>query len=123
MPNRMKSLSGSINLGRVVDVDTETLSGRDFFGFKIQSGGASIFYSIYLQQVSFYSMESSVTAQDNEPRVTFITRKFLSIQEEMPTVVIVRKHIPLSAAMQLIVTDRQLPDGMYEQYLIEPEND
>lgn len=41
----------------------------------------------------------------------------------MPTVVIVREHIPLSAAMQLIVTDRQLPDGMYEQYLIEPEND
>ncbi len=59
MPNRMKSLSGSINLGRVVDVDTTTLSGRDFFGFKIQSGGASIFYSIYLQQVSFYSTESS----------------------------------------------------------------
>jgi hypothetical protein len=25
--------------------------------------------------------------------------------------------------MQLIVTDRQLPDGMYEQYLIEPEDD
>lgn len=65
----------------------------------------------------------SVTAQDNEPRVTFTTRKFLSTQEEMPTVVVVREHIPLSAAMQLIVTDRQLPDGMCEQYLIEPEDD
>ena len=65
----------------------------------------------------------SVTAQENEPRVTFTTRKFLSAQEETPTVVVVRKHIPLSAAMQLIVADRQLPDGMYEQYLIEPEDD
>ncbi len=65
----------------------------------------------------------SVSAQDNEPRVTFTTRKFLSAQEETPIVVIVREHIPLSAAMQLIVADRQLPDGMYEQYLIEPEND
>lgn len=65
----------------------------------------------------------SVSAQDNEPRVTFTTRKFLSAQEDVPAVVVVRKHIPLSAAMQLIVTDRQLPDGMYEQYLIEPEND
>jgi hypothetical protein len=41
----------------------------------------------------------------------------------MPHTVIVRGHIPLSAAMQLIVTDRQLPDGFYEQYLIEPEDD
>lgn len=65
----------------------------------------------------------SVAAQDNEPRVTFTTRKFLSASEEMPTVVVVREHIPLSASMQLIVTDRQLPDGMYEQYLIEPEDD
>lgn len=65
----------------------------------------------------------SVTAQDNEPRVTFTTRKFLSAQEDVPTVVVIRAHIPLSAAMQLIVTDRQLPDGMFEQYLIEPEND
>lgn len=65
----------------------------------------------------------SVTAQDNEPRVSFTTRKFLSTQEEMPAIVVVREHIPLSAAMQLIVTDRQLPDGMFEQYLIEPEND
>lgn len=65
----------------------------------------------------------SVTAQDNEPRVTFTTLKFLSPQEEIPVVTIVRNHIPLSAAMQLIVTDRQLPDGMYEQYFIEPEND
>lgn len=65
----------------------------------------------------------SVTAQENEPRVTFTTRKFLSDQEEIPTVVVVREHIPLSAAMQLIITDRQLPDGMFEQYLIEPEND
>lgn len=65
----------------------------------------------------------SVTAQDNEPRVTFTTRKFLTAQDETPTVTVVREHVPLSAAMQLIVTDRQLPDGMYEQYLIEPEND
>ena len=65
----------------------------------------------------------SITAQDNEPRVTFTTRKFLSTQEEIPVVVVIREHIPLSAAMQLIVTDRQLPDGMLEQYLIEPEND
>ena len=65
----------------------------------------------------------SVAAQDNEPRVTFTTRKSLSTQEEIPTVVVVREHIPLPAAMQLIVTDRQLPDGMFEQYLIEPEDD
>lgn len=65
----------------------------------------------------------SVTAQDNEPRVTFTTLKFLSVQDETPVVTIVRKHVPLSAAMQLIVTDRQLPDGMYEQYFIEPEDD
>jgi hypothetical protein len=65
----------------------------------------------------------SVTAQDNEPRVTFTTRKFLDVQTETPEIAVVREHIPLSAAMQLIVTDRQLPDGMYEQYLIEPEND
>ena len=65
----------------------------------------------------------SVKAQDNEPRVTFTTRKFLTAAEELPIVVIVREHIPLSASMQLIVTDRQLPDGMYEQYVIEPEND
>lgn len=65
----------------------------------------------------------SIAAQDNEPRVTFTTRKFMTAAEELPIVVIVREHIPLSASMQLIVTDRQLPDGMYEQYLIEPEND
>lgn len=65
----------------------------------------------------------SVTAQDNEPRVTFTTRKFLDAQTETPEIAVVREHIPLSAAMQLIVTDRQLPDGMYEQYVIEPEND
>ncbi len=65
----------------------------------------------------------SVTAQDNEPRVTFTSRKFLSQNEDVPVISIVREHIPLSAAMQLIVTDRQLPDGMYEQYFIEPEND
>ena len=41
----------------------------------------------------------------------------------MPAFVVVREHLPLSAAMQLIVTDRQLPDGMFEQYLIEPEDD
>jgi hypothetical protein len=65
----------------------------------------------------------SVAVQDKEPRVTFTTRKFASAEEEMPVLSIVREHIPLSAAMQLIVTDRQLPDGMYEQYFIEPEND
>lgn len=62
-------------------------------------------------------------AQENEPRVTFTTRKFISVQEETPVLVVVREHIPLSAAMQLIVTDRQLPDGTFEQYLIEPEDD
>ena len=41
----------------------------------------------------------SVTAQDNEPRVTFTTRKFLSTSEEMPTVVIVREHIPLQLSI------------------------
>lgn len=65
----------------------------------------------------------SVTAQDNEPRVTFTVHKFISAKEETPVVCIIREHIPLSAAMQLIVTDRQLPDGMYERYFIEPEND
>lgn len=65
----------------------------------------------------------SVAAQDKEPRVTFTARKYLSEDEETPVVCIVREHIPLSAAMQLIVTDRQLPDGMLEQYLIEPEDD
>ena len=35
----------------------------------------------------------------------------------------IRSHNSRVLAMQLIVTDRQLPDGMYEQYLIEPEND
>lgn len=65
----------------------------------------------------------SVTAQDNEPRVTFTTRKFISHQDETPFYVIVREHIPLSAAMQLVVTDRQLPDSMFEQYIIEPEDD
>lgn len=65
----------------------------------------------------------SVATQENEPRVTFTTRKFLSPQDETPVVSVIREHVPLSAAMQLIVTDRQLPDGMYELYLIEPEND
>lgn len=65
----------------------------------------------------------SVTAQDNEPRVTFTTQKYLSAGEETPVLAVIREHIPLSAAMQLIVTDRQLPDGMYEHYIIEPEND
>lgn len=65
----------------------------------------------------------SVAAQDNEPRVTFTTSKFLSEKEDIPIVSVIREHIPLSAAMQLIVTDRQLPDGMFEQYFIAPEND
>ena len=43
----------------------------------------------------------SVTAQDNEPRVTFTTRKFISVEAETPVVSIVREHIPLSAATQL----------------------
>ena len=50
----------------------------------------------------------SITAQDNEPRVTFTTRKFLSTQEEMPVIVVIREHIPLSAAMQLLPC---LPDA------------
>lgn len=65
----------------------------------------------------------SVAAQDNEPRVTFTAHKFLSLDDETPVVTVIRSHIPLSAAMQLIVTDRQLPDGMFEQYLIAPEDD
>lgn len=65
----------------------------------------------------------SVTAQDNEPRVTLTTQKYLSVGEETPVLAVIREHLPLSAAMQLIVTDRQLPDGMYEHYIIEPEND
>ena len=65
----------------------------------------------------------SVTAQANDPRVTFTVQKFTSVGEEQPVMAIVREHIPLSAAMQLIVTDRELPDGMYEHYIIEPEND
>lgn len=65
----------------------------------------------------------SVATQDKEPRVTFTTQKFRSVGEEQPVLAIVREHIPLSAAMQLIVTDRQLPDGMFELYIIEPEND
>lgn len=65
----------------------------------------------------------SVAAQENEPRVTFTVRKFASMEDETPVFTVVREYIPLSAAMQLIVTDRQLPDGLYEQYLIEPEND
>ncbi len=50
----------------------------------------------------------SVTAQDNEPRVTFTAQKFLSVAEETPVVCIIREHIPLSAVMQLIVTARQI---------------
>lgn len=65
----------------------------------------------------------ATATQEKEPRVTFTTRKFADVNDEMPHTVIVREHIPLSAAMQLVVTDRQLPDGFYEQYLIEPEND
>ena len=38
----------------------------------------------------------SMTAQDNEPRVTFTARKYLSKNEEMPVVCIVREHVPLS---------------------------
>lgn len=65
----------------------------------------------------------SVSAQDDEPRVTFTTQHFLSVAEETPVVCIIREHIPLFAAMRLIVTDRQLPDGMYQHYIIEPEHD
>jgi hypothetical protein len=34
----------------------------------------------------------SVTAQDNEPRVTFTTRKFSSLNEEYPALTVIREH-------------------------------
>ena len=59
----------------------------------------------------------SVTAQDNEPRVTFTTQKFLPVAEETPVVCIIREHIPLSAVFQFVecpvrppvVTDKRIP--------------
>lgn len=64
-------------------------------------------------------------AQENEPRVTFTT-SFYEDKEKAsgePMHSVRRDHIPLSAAMQIIATDRQIPNGFYECYLIEPEND
>lgn len=66
-----------------------------------------------------------LSAQENEPRVTFTTEfyedKTKTTEKLMHSVR--REHIPLSAAMQIIATDRQIPNGFYECYLIEPEND
>lgn len=63
-----------------------------------------------------------IKSQENEPRVTFTTHKFVEKGEE-PFTCIIREHIPLSAAMQIIVTDRQVPDGFVEHYHIVPEHD
>jgi hypothetical protein len=64
-------------------------------------------------------------AQENEPRVTFITEFYEDKAKtaDKPMHAVRREHIPLSAAMQIIATDRQIPNGFYECYLIEPEND
>ena len=66
-----------------------------------------------------------LTAQENEPRVTFTTEFYEDKpkNDEAPMHAVRREHIPLSAAMQIIATDRQIPNGFYECYLIEPEND
>lgn len=66
-----------------------------------------------------------LTAQENEPRVTFETSSYDGKPEKdsTPVSVVRREHIPLSAAMQIIATDRQVPNGFYEIYQIEPEND
>lgn len=66
-----------------------------------------------------------LSAQENEPRVTFITEFYEDKAKvaEKPMHSVRREHIPLSAAMQIIATDRQIPNGFYECYLIEPEND
>lgn len=66
-----------------------------------------------------------LSAQENEPRVTFTTEFYEDKPKgnEVPMHAVRREHIPLSAAMQIIATDRQIPNGFYECYLIEPEND
>lgn len=66
-----------------------------------------------------------LSAQENEPRVTFTTEFYEAKPKcnEVPMHAVRREHIPLSAAMQIIATDRQIPNGFYECYLIEPEND
>lgn len=66
-----------------------------------------------------------LSAQENEPRVTFTTEYYEDKPKDnqAPMHVVRREHIPLSAAMQIIATDRQIPTGFYECYLIEPEND
>jgi len=66
-----------------------------------------------------------LSAQENEPRVTFTTEFYEDKAKvtEKPMHAVRREHIPLSAAMQIIATDRQIPNGFYECYLIEPEND
>lgn len=63
--------------------------------------------------------------QENEPRVTFITEFYIEKPKdgEKPSHLVCREHIPLSAAMQIIATDRQIPNGFFEVYQIEPEND
>lgn len=64
-------------------------------------------------------------AQENEPRVTFTTQFYDSKDKtaEGPAYSVRREHIPLSTAMQYIATERHIPNGFYEVYLIEPEND
>ena len=66
-----------------------------------------------------------LSAQENEPRITFTTEFYedKAKTSEKPMHSVRREHIPLSAAMQIIATDRQIPNGFYECYLIEPEND
>lgn len=86
-----------------------------------------------------------LSAQENEPRVTFTTEfykdrpitvdktvdsfddsfvdKTVDITVDKPMHAVRREHIPLSAAMQIIATDRQIPNGFYECYLIAPEDD
>lgn len=66
-----------------------------------------------------------LSAQENEPRVTFTTEFYEDRSKTIdnPMHAVRREHIPLSAAMQIIATDRQIPNGFYECYLIEPEDD
>ena len=45
----------------------------------------------------------ATATQENEPRVTFTTRKFADVKDETPHVVIVREHIPLSAAVNYLM--------------------
>lgn len=66
-----------------------------------------------------------LTAQENEPRVTFTTELYYGKDKtvEGPAFTVCREHIPLSAVMQVIAMDRQIPNGFYECYSVEPEND